>query len=51
MELFVITRVEFDWKGDGSTKNSFSLKEIDVDAKIDDAAFNLDATGFKVTKK
>ena len=50
LELFLVMRVEFDWKGDGSTKSAFGLKEVDVDAKIDDAVFNPDTKEYKIKK-
>ncbi len=51
MELFLLMRVEFDWKGDGSTKSTFSVKEADVEAKIDDAVFSPDTKEYKINKK
>jgi outer membrane lipoprotein-sorting protein len=51
MDAFFVTRIEFDWKGDGLLKSAFALKEVDLAAKIEDAAFAPDTTGYKITKK
>lgn len=45
-ETYIVTRVEFDWKGDGMLKSIIHLKDLDVGADIKDDAFQADLTGW-----
>ena len=42
MNVFCVTRVEFDFKGDGSKTSSFAVAEIEFDAKLDDKLFDVE---------
>jgi hypothetical protein len=51
MEHFLVMRVEFDWNGDGTQKSAVQLREVEIGAKVEDAAFQPDTKGFTVRKK
>ncbi len=42
MTVFCVTRVEFDYKGDGTKTSSFAVAEIELDVKHDDKLFEVE---------
>jgi outer membrane lipoprotein-sorting protein len=50
MNLFCVTRIEFDYKGDGTKTGFIAISEIEFDAKVDDKLFEA-GKEFTVKKK